>query len=146
MTADDRLMRDVLTGCRTVAVVGYSANPARPAHGVAVALQRWGYRVIPVNPGLAGQVHLGEVVHPDLAAIPDHVDMVDVFRTSDAVPGIVEQALARTPRPHALWLQIGVGHPAAEDAARAGGIRVVSDRCPKIEIPRLFGTAGPFAG
>lgn len=145
MTATDTLLREVLTGCRTVAVVGYSANAARPSHGVAVALRAWGYRVIPVNPGLAGQVHLGERVWPDLASIPDPVDMVDVFRTPDAVPAIVAEALARTPRPRALWLQIGVIHPAAEDAARAGGMAVVADRCPKIEIPRLFGMAGPFA-
>lgn len=136
MTSDD-LIREVLTSVRTVAVVGFSANPARPSHGVARFLQRRGYRVIPVNPGLAGQVFLGERVPASLAEIPEPVDMVDVFRRSEEVAGVVEQALALTPRPFAIWTQLGVRDDAAAERARAAGIRVVQDRCPAIDIPRL---------
>lgn len=135
-TADD-LIREVLTCVRTVAVVGFSANPMRPSHGVARFLASRGYRVIPVNPGLAGQVHLGETVPASLAEIRGPVDMVDVFRRSEAVAGVVEQALALSPRPLAIWTQLGVRDDAAAARARAAGIRVVQDRCPAIEIPRL---------
>jgi predicted CoA-binding protein len=136
MTDDD--LRAVLTRARVIALVGFSANPARPSHQVARYLVDHGYRVIPVNPGLAGQVFLGETVQANLADIADDVDLVDIFRQSDAVPALVTEALARWPDLQTIWMQIGVTHDAAAEMALARGVAVVQDRCPKIEIPRLF--------
>lgn len=134
---DDDLIRDILSRVRTIAVVGFSANPARPSHDVARYLQSRGYRVIPVNPGLAGQSLLGEKVHGSLAEIGEPVDMVDVFRRSEFVAGVTDQALALSPLPFAIWTQLGVRDDAAAERARARGVRVVQNRCPAIEIPRL---------
>ncbi len=136
---DDKTLHDILKRVRRIAVVGMSANPARPSHGVARYLQGAGYQIVPVNPGLAGQTLLGETVYGHLADVPDAVDMVDVFRTSDAVPGIVQEALARWPGLDVIWLQLGVRHDAAAAAARAQGVTVVQDRCPKIDHQRLIG-------
>ena len=137
-TLDDTALRQLLTSVRTIAVVGVSANPVRPSYFVARYLQLRGYRVIPVNPGLAGQSLFGEEVRATLSECPDGVDMVDIFRRSDAVPGIVEDALARWPGLKVIWMQIGVRHEAAAETARARGVTVVQDRCPKIEYQRLF--------
>jgi hypothetical protein len=133
-------LRQILSQTRVIAVVGISANTARPSHRVARFLQSKGYRVVPVNPGLAGQTLLGEKVWPDLASIPAGmgVDMVDVFRRSDAVPGIVAAALAHLPGLRTIWMQLGVSHEAAAAQARARGVAVVQDRCPAIEYPRLM--------
>lgn len=139
MTQTDDQIRDILSTVRTIAVVGFSANAARPSHFVARFLQGRGYRILPVNPGLAGQTLLGETVWPDLASVPDPIDMVDIFRASDAVPAVVDEALALPRLPAAIWMQIGVVHDGAAAAARARGLRVVMDRCPKVEYPRLFG-------
>ena len=135
----DAELREILTTTRTIAVLGFSANPDRPAHGVAAFLQARGYRVIPVNPGLAGQVALGETVYADLASIPQEIaiDMVDVFRAPEAVPGVVAQMLTHRPEAKVLWLQLGVIHPEAAARAEAAGKLVVMDRCPKLEIARL---------
>ena len=135
----DAALREILTTTRKLADLGFSANPDRPAHGVAAFLQARGYRVIPVNPGLAGQVALGETVYADLAAIPKDVviDMVDVFRAPGAVPGVVAQMLTHRPEARVLWLQLGVIHPEAAARAEAAGKLVVMDRCPKLEIARL---------
>ena len=135
----DDTLRQILTRARTIALVGFSANPARPSHQVAQYLTEQGYRVIPVNPGLAGQSFMGETVYANLADVPDDMDMVDIFRQSDAVPGLVDEALARWPDLQTIWMQIGVTHAAAAAVAQARGVAVVQDRCPKIEIPRLFG-------
>ena len=134
---DDHLIRDVLSQARTIAVVGFSANPARPSHSVARFLQTRGYRVIPVNPGLAGQTWLGEKVRGSLAEIGEPVDLVDVFRQSEAVAGVTDEALALSPLPHAIWTQLGVRDDAAAERARAQGVKVIQNRCPAIEIPRL---------
>ena len=134
---DNDLIREVLTRVRTIAVVGFSANPARPSHSVARYLVSRGYRVIPVNPGLAGQTWLGEKVHASLAEIGGPVDMVDVFRRSEAVAGVTDQALALSPLPFAIWTQLGVRDDEAAERARARGVRVIQNRCPAIEIPRL---------
>lgn len=136
MTPDD-LIRDVLGQVRTIAVVGFSANPGRPSHGVARFLQTRGYRVIPVNPGLAGQTWLGEKVQGSLAEISGPVDMIDIFRRSEEVAGVTKQALDLCPLPYAIWTQLGVRDDAAAQEARAQGVRVIQDRCPAIEIPRL---------
>ncbi len=138
---DDTLIRDVLGNARTIAVVGASANEERPSNFVAAFLQSRGYRIIPVNPGLAGQELLGETVYGSLADIPHDVDMIDVFRKSDAVPAIVDEALERWPDLKSVWMQIGVQNDDAADKAEARGVKVVQNRCPKVEFPRLFGSA-----
>ncbi len=139
--SEDRRLRRILTDARVIAVVGVSDNPVRPSYFVARYLALRGYRVVPVNPALAGTRLFGEPCHARLADIPPAipVDMVDIFRRSDAVPEIVDEALAHLPALRTIWMQIGVAH--AEAAARAGarGIEVVQDRCPKIEYQRLFG-------
>lgn len=137
----DALLRDILTTTRVIAVVGVSPNPVRPSYYVARYLGLKGFTVIPVNPGHAGQDILGQRVYADLASIPKeaHVDMVDIFRRSEAVPGIVEAALAELPNLKTIWMQIGVSHADAAAMAQARGIRVIQNRCPKIEYQRLFG-------
>jgi predicted CoA-binding protein len=135
----DDTLKDILARARVIAVVGMSANPARPSHGVAQYLAQRGYRVIPVNPGLAGQTLLGETVRADLHECPPDTDMVDIFRSPEHVPAIVDAALAHLPGLRTIWMQLGIVNDAAAATARARGIDVVQDRCPKIEIPRLFG-------
>lgn len=130
-------IRNALTRAKTIAVVGASNKPDRPSHGVARFLQSKGFRVVPVNPGLAGQTLLGETVYADLASIPFDVDMVDIFRASDAVPGIVDEALARFPDLQTIWMQLGVTSEAAAEVAEARGVTVIQNRCPAIEMPRL---------
>lgn len=139
MTYSDAHLRETLTKAKVVAVVGVSSNPVRPSYFVARYLGLRGYRVIPVNPGLAGQKLFGETVYSDVSDIPDDVDMVDIFRRSDAVPAIVESSLARWPNLQTIWMQIGVMHPEAAAVAEARGVTVIQDRCPKIEYQRLFG-------
>ncbi|AGI67087.1 hypothetical protein OAN307_c14090 [Octadecabacter antarcticus 307] len=135
----DQVLKDVLNAMKTVAVVGVSANPVRPSYFVARYLSRKGIRVVPVNPGLAGQVLFGETVSATLSDIPFNVDMVDVFRRSDAVPAIIDEALAHWPNLQTIWMQIGVEHASAAKVAEARGVTVIQNRCPKIEYQRLFG-------
>ncbi len=138
MTYSDEFLRTILKRTKTVAVVGVSANQIRPSYYVARYLGLKGMRVIPVNPGLAGQTLLGETVYGNLTEVPDDVDMVDIFRRSEAVPPIVDAALDRWPHLQTIWMQIGVTHPEAAAKAEARGVDVVQDRCPKIEYQRLF--------
>ncbi len=135
----DSFLKSILVRSRVIAVVGVSANPVRPSFFVARYLTLKGFRVIPVNPGLEGQTLFGETVRADLGACPPEVDMVDIFRRSDQVPAIVDAALAALPALRTIWMQIGVAHAEAAAAARAKGIDVVENRCPKIEYQRLFG-------
>ncbi len=139
MTYPDALLRQVFTRTKVIAVAGFSPNPARPSHYVAQFLQQAGYRVIPVNPGHAGETHLGERVRATLADIDEPVDMLDIFRRSDAVPALVAEALAHLPGLSTIWMQLGVEHAGAAAEAEARGITVIQNRCPKIEYPRLFG-------
>ena len=138
MYSDDHL-RDVLQRAKTVAVVGVSANQVRPSYFVTRYLQRRGLRVVPVNPGLAGQELFGETVYASLTDIPFDVDFVDIFRRSDAVPAIVDEALAKWPNLQTIWMQIGVEHAEAAAKAEVRGVTVIQNRCPKIEYQRLFG-------
>jgi len=133
----DEFIIDVLQKTKVIALVGASANPARPSHGVMGFLLRRGYRVHPVNPGLAGQMLQGQLVYAALADIPETIDMVDVFRRSETVPALVNEALALVSRPKYIWMQLGVIHTEAAARAEAAGIQVVMNRCPAIEIPRL---------
>lgn len=123
-----------------VAMVGLSPNEARPAWGVARYLQSQGMRVIPVNPGHAGKEILGEEVYASLADIPADagVQMVDIFRRSEAVGQIVDQALEHLPGLEVVWLQLGITDAAAARKAEARGVTVIQDRCPKIEFPRFL--------
>lgn len=139
MTYSDAFLRDILTRTKTVAVVGVSMNPVRPSYYVARYLSLKGYRVIPVNPGHAGQMLFGVEVKASLSDIDGPVDMVDIFRRSEAVPPIVDEALEVFPDLRTIWMQIGVQHPEAAAKAEARGVDVVMDRCPKIEYQRLFG-------
>lgn len=134
---DEGYIRDILVGVKTIALTGASPNPERPSHRVMHFLLARGYRVIPVNPGQAGKTILGQKVYATLADIPEPIDMVDVFRASDALPGVVEEAKVLSPRPRVVWSQLGVRHDEAAQAAEAAGIKVVMNRCPAIEIPRL---------
>lgn len=131
----------ILKRTKCVACVGVSANQVRPSFYVARYLGLKGYRVIPVNPGLAGQTLLGETVYADLRQIPSEipVDMVDIFRQSAHVPPIVDDALQCLPGLRTIWMQIGVENPKAAAKAEARGITVIQNRCPKIEFQRLFG-------
>jgi predicted CoA-binding protein len=133
--ANDDETRQILTSVKTIALVGFSANPARPSHGVAAFLQRKGFRVIPVNPGLAGQTQLGETVYATLKEIPLPIDMVDVFRASEHVAAVMEEAIAIKAK--VVWTQLDVVDEAAAGKGRAAGLQVVMNRCPAIEMPRL---------
>lgn len=140
MTPTDATIRQILTDTKVIALVGWSAKPIRPSHGVAAYLARRGYRVIPVNPGHAGMVtDWGETVRASLADIPEPVDMVDIFRNPDAVEPVVAEALTALPGLKTVWMQLGVVNHAAATLAEAAGVTVVMNRCPAIEIPRLLG-------
>ena len=134
---DASFIRDILGTVKTIALLGASPKPERPSHGVMGFLLRKGYRVIPVNPGQAGKEILGQPVVARLADIVEPIDMVDVFRAADALPAVVEEALALSPPPKAIWGQLSVRHDEAAATAEAAGVKVVMDRCPAIEYPRL---------
>lgn len=138
---DDDRIRAILTETRVIAVAGYSANPDRPSHYVAQFLRDRGYRVIGVNPGLAGRTVADVPVYGSVADIPADagVDMLDVFRRSEEVAPLVAEALAHLPDLRTVWTQIGVVSPEAAALAAAKGLDVVQNRCPKVEIPRLLG-------
>ncbi|TDE41190.1 CoA-binding protein [Antarcticimicrobium sediminis] len=135
----DKLLKDILTRTRRIAVVGVSTNPVRPSYYVARYLSLKGYEVIPVNPGHAGKELFGQTVVASLSEIDGAVDMVDIFRRSDAVPPIVDEALAAFPELQTIWMQIGVENPEAAAKAESRGVTVIQNRCPKIEYQRLFG-------
>lgn len=137
----DATIRRILESVRTIAVVGASPKPERPSHYVMRYLLERGYDCVPVNPGQAGKSIAGRTVHARLSDIPEPVDMVDVFRNSDAAARVVDEALLLAPKPKAIWMQLGIRNDAAARLAEAAGIEVIMDRCPKIEIPRFF---GPF--
>jgi uncharacterized protein len=132
-------IRDILQSVKTVALVGASANTVRPSYFVMKYLMEKGYTVFPVNPGLAGQELLGQTVHAALANIPVAFDMVDVFRNSEAALGIVVEALALPVRPKVIWMQLDVRHEGAAALAEEAGLRVVMNRCPKMEYGKLSG-------
>lgn len=129
----------IIRTTRCIAVVGLSPNETRPSWGVARYLKSQGYQIVPVNPVYAGHKILDETVYPSLHSIPQdtHIDMVNIFRQSQAVPGIVEEAMMCLPSLRTIWMQLGIDHPAAANRARAQGLTVIEDRCAKIEFSRL---------
>jgi len=136
-TYDDNYIRGILNTVKTIAMVGISPKDNRPSYFAFKYLQERGYRMIPVNPGQAGKEILGQKVYAKLADIPEPIDMIDVFRGSQYAMGVVDEALAMQPRPGVIWLQLTVRDDAAAAKAEAAGMKVVMDRCPKIEYGRL---------
>ena len=138
----DPYIKGILTSTKTLALVGASANPARPSFIVLKYLSERGYKVIPVNPGLAGQKILGLEVVGSLKDIHEPLDMVEIFRNSEAAGPITDEALALDPKPKVIWMQLSVRNDAAAARAEAQGVKVVMNRCPKIEYGRLSGEIG----
>ena len=141
-TYDDAYIAGILNEVKTVAIVGASANDVRPSFFVMKYLIDKGYTVFPINPGHAGKEILGRMTYARLADVTEPIDMVDVFRASSAVPAIVDEVLALDPLPKVIWTQLTVRHDEAAAKAEAAGIRVVMNRCPKIEYARLAGEIG----
>ncbi|MCW5730221.1 MAG: CoA-binding protein [Alphaproteobacteria bacterium] len=136
----DSYILQILREVRTIAMVGASPNWNRPSYFAMKYLQEKGYRVIPVNPAAAGETILGETCHASLKDVPVPVDMVDCFRNSAAIPPIAEEAIAIGAK--VLWMQLGVRNDEAAARAEAAGLKVVMNRCPKIEFGRLSGEIG----
>jgi uncharacterized protein len=128
---------DILRHVKSIALVGASQNAARPSYGVMQFLLRKGYDVVPINPGLAGQEILGQKVYASLAELPKPVDMIDIFRNSEAAAAVVDEALALGTLPKIIWMQLGVRHDDAAHKAEAAGLNVVMNRCPAIELNHI---------
>ena len=141
MTYSDAHLKAILRSTKVIACVGVSLNEVRPSFYVARYLTLKGFKVIGVNPGHAGKLLFGGPIYASLSDIPDeaNVDMVDIFRRSEAVPPIVDEALESLPALRTIWMQIGVLHEEAAQKAENAGKTVIQDRCPKIEYQRLFG-------
>ena len=141
----DDYIRGILTGVKRIAMVGASANSARPSFFVLKYLSERGFTMLPINPGLAGGAILGLPVYARLADAPGPIDMVDIFRNSEAAGAVVDEALALDPLPRVIWMQLGVRNDAAAARAEAKGVQVVMNRCPKIEYGRLSGESAGAA-
>ena len=133
----DNHLREILKRTNRIAVVGVSMNPIRPSFYVARYLSLKGFEVVPVNPGHAGKELFGQTVRASLSEVMGEVDMVDIFRRSEHVPAIVDEALAAFPKLQTIWMQFGIEHAGAATKARARGVDVVMNRCPKLEYQRL---------
>lgn len=140
----DDYIADILSEAQSFAFVGASANTSRPSYFAMKYLLGKGYRVVPVNPGIAGQQLLGQTVYASLADVPEPVDVVDIFRNSEAALGVTREALALKDKlqPKVIWMQLGVRNDDAAAEAEAAGLKVVMNRCPKIEYGRLSGEIG----
>ncbi|HYC25377.1 MAG TPA: CoA-binding protein [Roseiarcus sp.] len=132
-------IRGILNSVKRIAMVGASANSARPSYFVLKYLATRGYQMFPVNPGLAGGEIHGIKVYARLADAPGPIDMVEIFRNSEAAGAVVDQALTLDPLPKVIWMQLGVRNDQAAARAEARGVKVVMNRCPKIEYGRLSG-------
>jgi predicted CoA-binding protein len=138
----DNYIRGILNTVKSIAMVGISPKDNRPSYFAFKYLLERGYRMIPVNPGHAGKEILGQKVYARLTDIPEPVDMVDIFRASQFAPGVVDEALQMTPKPAVIWMQLTVRSDEAAARAEAAGLKVVMDRCPKIEYGRLSSEIG----
>ena len=139
-------IRDILTSVRTIALVGASSNTVRPSYFVLKYLIDKGYEVFPVNPGTAGKEILGRMVYGNLKDIPVPIDMVDIFRNSAAAGPVVDEALSLDPLPRVIWMQLTVRNDEAAARAEAKGVKVVMNRCPKMEYGKLSGEWGWVGG
>src|SRR3982074_1443605 len=135
----DSYIRGILNTVKSIAIVGISPKDNRPSYFAFKYLLERGYHMIPVNPGQAGREILGQKVYAKLADIPEPVDMVDIFRAAQYATGVVKEALALNPRPQVIWMQLGVRNDEAARLAEEAGLKVVMNRCPKIEYGRLSG-------
>jgi predicted CoA-binding protein len=138
----DDYIRAILESVKSIAIVGASPKDVRPSYFVARYLIDKGYRVFPINPGQGGKAILGRTIYESLAAVPEPIDMVDIFRSSEYAPRIVTEALSLNPRPKVIWMQLGIRNDEAAAMAEAAGLKVVMNRCPKIEYGRLSGEIG----
>jgi predicted CoA-binding protein len=136
---DNEYISGILNGVKSVAIVGASANDVRPSFFVTKYLIDKGFSVFPINPGHAGKEILGRMTYASLADLPEPVDMVDIFRASSAVPAIAEEIFAMNPLPKVVWMQLTVRDDAVASRLEAAGMKVVMNRCPKIEYGRLSG-------
>ena len=135
---DDQYIKSILEDVKTIAVVGASANTSRPSYRVTEYLIAKGYEVFPVNPGQAGNKIAGALCYASLKDIPQPIHMIDIFRNSEAAFGVFEEALKLTPLPKVIWTQLDVRNDEAANLAKAKGVQVVMNRCPKIEYARLI--------
>jgi hypothetical protein len=133
----DDYIRGILNTVKTIAMVGASVNEIRPSYFAFKYLLERGYRMIPVNPGHAGATLLDQRIYARLADIPEPIDMIDIFRPAQYALGVVQEALILTPRPQVIWMQLGIRNDEAAALAEANGMKVVMNRCPKIEYGRL---------
>jgi predicted CoA-binding protein len=136
---DDSYIRGIMNSVKSVAIVGASPKDNRPSHFVVKYLNERGYKVFPINPGQGDSDIAGIKAYAKLADVPEPIDMIDVFRSSDAVPGVLDEALKLPTLPKVFWMQLGVRHNESAARAEAAGMKVVMDRCPKIEYGRLSG-------
>src|SRR5256714_236079 len=139
---DDSYIRGILNSVKTIAMVGASAKDNRPSYFAFKYLMERSYNMIPINPGLGGKDLLGRKIYGHLSEVPEPIDMVDIFRASKYALPIVQEALALTPRPRVIWMQLGIRNDEAAALAEANGMKVVMNRCPKIEYGRLSSEIG----
>ena len=139
MSFSDDFLRDILKKTKTIAMIGLSMNETRPSYFVGRYLHKRGYKIIPINAGHGGKYFFGQLVMSSIDEIREPVDMVDIFRKPEAIPQIVEDSLAKLTGLKTIWMQLGIKHERAAQKARDFGLKVVEDRCPKIEHQRLFG-------
>jgi len=139
---DDSYIRGILNTVKTIAMVGASAKDNRPSYFAFKYLMERGYNMIPINPGLDGKELLGRKIYGRLSEVPEPIDMIDVFRASKYALPVVREALTLTPKPRVIWMQLGVRNDEAAAVAEASGMKVVMNRCPKIEYGRLSSEIG----
>jgi uncharacterized protein len=139
---DDSYIRGILNTVKTIAMVGASAKDNRPSYFAFKYLMERGYNMIPINPGLDGKELLGRKIYGRLSQVPEPIDMIDVFRAAKYALPIVQEALTLTPKPRVIWMQLGVRNDEAAALAEASGMKVVMNRCPKIEYGRLSSEIG----
>ena len=139
---DDSYIRGILNTVKTIAMVGASAKDNRPSYFAFKYLLERGYNMIPINPGLAGKQLLGKTIYGRLSEVPEPIDMIDIFRAANYAVPIVQEALTLTPKPRVIWMQLSVRNDEAAALAEANGMKVVMNRCPKIEYGRLSSEIG----